>query len=263
MQKQSMWASALLLALAGLPATAQEGRPAGSDQGRGQAAPAAQPQRGEPRPAGERPKDGDRAQPADRPGAERGPTDRAPQGQPARGTPADRPADRPQTDAAHGLAPADRLAQLERKNAMMTARIERLMEVYREKDDKAKLLELEQLRERAKNQHQKGMAELERELGPERFRAARAAYAEKNGGAVPSERGREIRTERAAAEEKARGETDAAKRGEQARKEQAHPTDQAKDKPARPPAGGKPADKPADKPAKPAGGERERDGGAS
>jgi hypothetical protein len=258
MQKQTMWASAVLGALwlglapvpaAAQPAAAQEGRPAGSQQ-RDQAAPAAQPQRGEARPAGQ---DGgqDRAKPAERPV-----TDRAPQGQPG----AERGQGHP-TDAAKGLPPAERLEQLEMKHATMTARIQKLMDVYRQKGDKAKLLELEQLRDRAKNKHAKALAELERELGAERYRAARQTFAERHGSAVPTDRGREIREERA--------KTDAATdRAEQARKEQARkqqagqgPTDQAKDKPARPPAdrpAGKPADKPADKPAR-----GERDGGAS
>ena len=295
MQKQSMWASAALgalwLAFAASPATAQEGRPAGSDQGRGQAAPAAKPQRGgEARPAGERPKEGDRAHPAappaDRPGAERKPTDQAPQGQAPRGAQTDRapqgqgaqtdrpPAERGQAhpadasrgaDAARGAAPADRLAQLEVKHATITARIERLMEVYREKGDKAKLLELEQLRDRALNKHEKGLAELERELGPERYRAARADFAKQHTG--PGSLGARPRDPHRA--RRGRRRPTRAQRAEQARKEQAQkqqqgPTDQAKDKPAPPPAGGKPADRPADKPAeKPAGGEPERDGGAS
>src|SRR5688572_24120761 len=207
MQKQSMWASAALgalwLALAASPATAQEGRPAGSDQGRGQAAPAAKPQQGEPRPA-ERKKEGERAEPA-----ERAPTDRAPQGQPPRDTQTDRPAGEraqgPPTDVPRGAGPADHLAHIEMKHAMHVARIEKLMEVFRAKGDKEKLLELEQMRDRELNKYEKDLAGLEREVGSERYRAARAAFNEKHGKPVPSERGAEIRTERAAAEEKARG----------------------------------------------------------
>lgn len=281
MMQQPKWASAalgaLLLTLGGPGASAQEARPGATDQGRNQSGSGAQPEHGPVRKNGQDGKDApetDRASPGERPRA----TDQAPERRQDGAGETDRANDqRPVTDAARGAGPAARLAEVELKHAKDAARIDKLMEVYREKGDQEKVTQLEQMRERANKIHKKHLAGLEREFGPERFKAARATLAEHRGG--PSERGLEMRSDRAdersqAGVERPGGETDAARkeagRAEQARKQAAREGQAGHGQTDRPnerqsePRDGKPADRPADKPAgKPAGGERGRDGGAS
>jgi len=271
MLKKAMWAPAVLgeclLLVAARPAALQEGREAGGAE-RDRAAPEGQERGGaRPAPQGERAPAGetDRARAPDAQGTER-----------AR----ERVAQTPASDAAR-VGPAQKLAEIELVHAKHLARIERLMEIYREKGDKEKLLELEQMRDRETNQYEKHLAELEREVGPERFRTARATLNEQRRGAT--DRARD-------AAPGAGAETDAARRaraereGQGAGRETDRPTDRPVGKPEDRPVGrpadrpagkpedrpgdkppGRPAEKPADKPRgeNPSRGEREnqRDGG--
>jgi hypothetical protein len=215
----------LLLAVAA-PFAAAQGRPTGTERER--AEPEAQGQQGgglrrgaEEQPQGER----------------QGETDRARDPQAER----ERAAQRAGSEEAPG--PAGKLLEIERKHAEKLARVERLMQIYREQGNQEKVAESEQYRDRINNQYEKQLQELEREVGPERFRTARATVNEQRRGGGPTDRARDAATP-------PRRETDAANRTpEQERRHQAELEQERLRREREAQAGrGKPTDRPGDRP---------------
>jgi len=97
----------------------------------------------------------------------------------------------PVESEAEARAVAEKAAHFEKVYRERSARIERLLVIYRKKGDQAKVAELQSMHDKLEKRHQNAMQDFRKELGEQRW-----AKVEKHWGG-PSARALEVRNERA------------------------------------------------------------------